>query len=53
MCVEPKINEAIDIFSHKKVVQIGTGSSKLPIAHSKMADFGERKENCPFSGLAA
>ena len=32
---------------------ISTGVSKLPIALGKMADFGERKENCHFSGLAA
>ena len=36
-------------------VFIGTGFSKLPIyrALDKMADFGERKGNWRFSGLAA
>ena len=32
---------------------IGTGSSRLPLTLDKMDDFGERKENCRVSGLAA
>ena len=32
---------------------IGTGLTKLPIVLGKMADYGERKESCRFSGLAA
>ena len=32
---------------------VGKGSTMLPTVLGKMADFGERKENCSFSVLAA
>ena len=34
-------------------VSVWKWSSRVQVALGKMADFGERKENCRFSGLAA
>ena len=50
--------QGVTAYQAEKVVveselQIGKGLLKLRILLGKMADFGERKENYSFSGLAA
>ena len=42
-----------DFSTRARELLVWKWSSQVQVALGKMADFGERKENCRFSGVAA